>query len=487
MASSRIFAFLGVTLALSALGIGACLGPDQVDEDYGWAESRLSPAARRARAAQIRDAAHANGINEGWLLAGIADAETGMSQCHSELTWACEGPYSADCGGPVVAGAGDGPCSIRQGGLGMFQFDAGTFEQTLAREGDRILSIAGNVAASVDFVTAMVVRSVYIDGVANRAEAVAWMNGVRVGNARWDPWVRTVTHYYNGCTPTASCFTSRYGRYRDFTSNVRTEMGADFWVFAPPMPSLDAAFVGQSTDAEVDATGEAQHTICAGAPVSFQFELRNTGTATWTDTDDLAPTAFGRAVRLGASAADPFTGTARVSITTASATTVAPGASTTFAMRGTAPTTPGIVRTSWRLVDESRAWFGPDVWLSYRVRACAVDADGDGTDSATDCNDMSASVYPGAIEICGDGVDQDCDGVDLACPMEADAGSSSDTGSSDAGSSDAGTSTGVDGGSTLRASRRSLHSECSATHGTRPGWSWLVLLAFAPLLRRRKA
>jgi hypothetical protein len=480
MASSRALVFLGVTLALSALGIGACLGPEQVDEDYGWAESRLSAAARRARAAQIRDAAHANGIEQGWLLAGIADAETGMSQCHSELTWACEGPYSADCAGPVVAGAGDGPCSIMQGGLGMFQFDAGTFTQTLAREGDRILSIAGNVAAGVDFVTAMVIRSVYIPGVANRAEAIAWMNGVRVGNDRWDPWIRTVTHYYNGCTPSASCFTSRYGRYRDHTSNVYSEMGPDFWVFAPPMPSLDAAFVGQGTSAATDTTGEAQHTICAGAPLDFHFEVRNTGTAAWSDVGDIGPGAFGRAVRLGVASdtPDPFVGTARVSINTASSATVAPGASTTFTMRGNAPATPGIVRTSWRLVDETRAWFGPDMWLSFRVTSCGADGDGDGIDSTTDCNDMSAAIYPGATEVCGDGVDQNCDGSDEACPMGVGASSP-----------DAGTSTrdgGLSGNDAGRSRTLGLQSTCGASQG-RARWSWLALLAFAPLLRRRSA
>ncbi|MCA9614322.1 MAG: hypothetical protein KC586_16315, partial [Myxococcales bacterium] len=88
-------------------------------------QSLLTAAQRRVRAGEIRDAAAANGITQGWLLAGIADAETRMSHCWSELTWACQGPNSSDCGGgPVVAGAGDGPCSLRQGGLGMFQFDA---------------------------------------------------------------------------------------------------------------------------------------------------------------------------------------------------------------------------------------------------------------------------------------------------------------------------------------------------------------------------
>lgn len=194
------------------------------------ATSTLTASQRRARAGQIRDAALAEGMTRGWLLAGIADAETSMSQCLSELTWACAGPNSADCGGgPVVAGAGDGPCSLRQGGLGMFQFDAGTFEETLAREGRRVLTVAGNTAAAVDFVVGMVIRSVYISGVDDRAAAIAWMNGVRIGNGRWDPWIRTVTHYYNGCLPSYSCFSERYARYRDHTRNIYAEMGASFW------------------------------------------------------------------------------------------------------------------------------------------------------------------------------------------------------------------------------------------------------------------
>ena len=43
-----------------------------------------------------------------------------------------------------------------------------------------------------------------------------------------------------------------------------------------------------------------------------------------------------------------------------------------------------------------------------------LDADGDGEDGnpGTDCDDLDATVYTGAPEVTGDGIDQDCDGTD---------------------------------------------------------------------------
>ncbi|HAU66403.1 TPA: hypothetical protein DCW61_03590 [Candidatus Uhrbacteria bacterium] len=43
------------------------------------------------------------------------------------------------------------------------------------------------------------------------------------------------------------------------------------------------------------------------------------------------------------------------------------------------------------------------------------DIDGDGRTDQIDCNDNDAATYPGALEVCEDGVDQDCNGSDLDC------------------------------------------------------------------------
>ena len=57
-----------------------------------------------------------------------------------------------------------------------------------------------------------------------------------------------------------------------------------------------------------------------------------------------------------------------------------------------------------------------DVDLSNLVDPADTDSDGDGyTPNDGDCDDTSAAIYPSAAEVCGDGIDQDCNGVDVEC------------------------------------------------------------------------
>jgi len=221
--------FLLGALVLS-VSISACdVGGLASDDDHVYTDA---PAGKLARYRVIRDSAGARGISNAYLLAGIANTESNMAHCWSEATWACQGPSSQDCGGgPVIAGAGDGPCSAQQGGLGMFQFDAGTYNDTLNAYGRDVLTVDGQIGHAIGYVVNMVKISAYTTNAETDEKARAWINNFDIDNAGLrDQWIKTVLRYYNGCQPGWSCWQTRYGNYSDgLWAAVNEPGGRAFW------------------------------------------------------------------------------------------------------------------------------------------------------------------------------------------------------------------------------------------------------------------
>ncbi|MCA9558961.1 MAG: C39 family peptidase [Myxococcales bacterium] len=230
---------------LVALLVGGCAdGVDDADtvealepfEDEAIVvKSSLDAHQRLGRFSVIRAAASSRGMTNAYLLAGIAITETELAQCWSEAQWACQGPNSPDCGGgPVIAGASDGPCHHREGGLGLFQFDAGTHAQTLNRYGNGILTVDGQIGAAIDYVVNMVKISAYTTNAETDAKARAWLNAFDVNDpVLRDQWIKTVLRYYNGCQPGWRCWAPRYETYSNGMWTALDEPGGlAFW--GPP-------------------------------------------------------------------------------------------------------------------------------------------------------------------------------------------------------------------------------------------------------------
>jgi LGFP repeat len=218
-------------LLLFTAGCVVGAGPDD-PPDPAPAHPLLSTNAKLPRYAAIRDAAATHGIANAYLLAGIANDETGLAMCWSEATWACQGPGSSDCGGgPVIAGAADGPCSAQQGGLGMFQFDAGTFADTIHTYGGDVLTVAGQTSHAIDYAVQMVKISAYTTDAETDAKARAWIDRFDPANPTLvDQWISTVVRYYNGCEPGWSCWSDRYRTYSDgFHLAIDEPGGLPFW------------------------------------------------------------------------------------------------------------------------------------------------------------------------------------------------------------------------------------------------------------------
>lgn len=269
----RVALGLGVVLALGAFGCAP--NNAEPEGELGVARSELSSAVRRARATTIRDAARADGITNGLMVAMLAEEETYLNHCHSEApTWSCPGPASPDCGGgAVISGGGDGACSLDQGGLSLFQIDDGTESQTVAAHGARVLTIEGSAHVAINRLIDKLIASSYLS-ISTRAEAITFLNNLRIDDANWTNYISTLVRYWNGCPRSAACWSNRFPKYNTAARTLLSEMGRDFWYsgadpMVPPTPATGTYTISQG-GSEIPRQGLRNATLEASLGVAVE-------------------------------------------------------------------------------------------------------------------------------------------------------------------------------------------------------------------------
>lgn len=235
-ASSPAFQGRALAFGLTLLALTGCGTEVYSDEEAILAEppavieAELTATQHRARCDAVKSRASVLGITNPLVYAGVAQHETQLGHCWSEATSACQGPYSAYCGGPVLAGAADGPCSYQQGGLGMYQFDAGTYTQTLNANGTGILSLNGNIDKAFPFIINKIRYCPNTPLFNSDAEVIAWINSAKPGTANYDTYMAAIAWCYNGCSPGGSCnHAARTQDYKNATNYLYTTYGSSYW------------------------------------------------------------------------------------------------------------------------------------------------------------------------------------------------------------------------------------------------------------------
>jgi hypothetical protein len=260
---------LAAVLAQSALVLASACGIALPEDESAGAtfsatlsaqSATLSLLQARSDAIKGVTAVHPN-IHNPLLYAGIAYTETQTAHCYSEYTsqvgFACAGPAATACGGgAVTAGGGDGACSLQQGGLGMFQFDEGTYTQTLNKWNTtgywnntprNILDITGTIYAAIDFINFKAWNSAHTPTFSTDQDMYNWINNIRPvdGDANWELWLGFLSNSYNGQTWGSAGWSSTKELYRSGTKFMYNTLGGStYWYGTSSAPWCSASCGG---------------------------------------------------------------------------------------------------------------------------------------------------------------------------------------------------------------------------------------------------
>ena len=162
-----------------------------------------------------------------------------------------------------------------QGGLGMFQFDSGTYAQTVATYGASVLTVEGNTAQAVNFVESRLAQD--IAGVDDWRSAMTYLNATPLvaGDPKTEEWSHFLACRYNGCCSTSATCTSRANGYRDNGIAIYAEFGADFWRTSDRCRAIP-------DDGVIDQRSECY--VAAGDPRYWRLETTGFGDSSeWTN------------------------------------------------------------------------------------------------------------------------------------------------------------------------------------------------------------